>query len=483
MTNAKLTRRALLSSVLALVLCFTMLLGATFAWFTDEAVSSGNKIVAGNLDVQLLLGDGKGNYTEITDASTPIFGGGNPLTATANPDNANTVWEPGKTQVAYLAIKNNGNLALKYQVSLKVENPENGKDLYKVMQYAITPDAKDGVAEWDSAKGKDVAVGAQIVSDEGKLIENGETHYFALSIHMDEDAGNGYKGGQVIFDITVLATQLNSESDSFGDQYDAEAPYPEVFNVATGAEIKSAVVEAKAGDTIVLTQDATIEGYAATAKLVIEKAITLDLNGNTLTTECGWGGIDAKGGCTIKNGTINHVGNTAAIKAFQVESIENVTINVTQTEGKTKGGIVVQEGSGCYVGSIKNVTITGATNGIETYRCGSRTDLAIGSMENVTIDATNTGILLSAPIGTVKNCNIEGDAIGINMYLYGPYSVSIDLVNSTVSGATGIYAHDEVGKTNPGSLTLTYDAETVITNGITQEFEAEVLDRVTVKAN
>lgn len=104
-------------------------------------------------------------------------------------------------------------------------------------------------------------------------------------------------------------------------------------------------------------------------------------------------------------------------------------------------------------------------------------------MENVTIDATNTGILLSAPIGTVKNCNIEGDAIGINMYLYGPYSVSIDLVNSTVSGATGIYAHDEVGKTNPGSLTLTYDAETVITNGITQEFEDEVLDRVTVKAN
>ena len=252
--------------------------------------------------------------------------------------------------------------------------------------------------------------------------------------------------------------------------------------VSTGDTLKGAIANANSGDTVMLAQDATVAGYAATQKLVIDKDIVLDLNGKTITTESGWGGIDAKGGCTIKNGTINHVGNTAAIKAFQVESIENVTINVTETAGKVKGGIVVQEGAGCYIKSIKNVTITGATNGIETYRCGNRTDLAIRSMENVTIDAIDTGISLSAPIGTATNCNIKGDNIGINMYLYGPYSVSVKLVNSKVSGATGVYAHDEINKTNPGSLTLTYDAATKISGGIVEEFEAEVTGRVAINA-
>ncbi|MBQ8849740.1 MAG: hypothetical protein IJ011_05375 [Clostridia bacterium] len=247
------------------------------------------------------------------------------------------------------------------------------------------------------------------------------------------------------------------------------------------AAVTAAINAAKPGDTVVLTENTTIAGYNANYKLIIEKAITLDLNGHTITTESGWGGIDAKGGCSIVNGTINHTGNTAAIKAFQVERIENVTINVTQTEGKTKGGIVVQEGEGCYIGSIKNVTITGATNGIETYRCGARTDLAIGSITNVTIDATDTGILLSAPIGAITNSTIEGDKIGINAYLYGPYSVTAELVNSTVTGACGIYAHDEVAKTNPGTLTITADADSVINGGVTQEFEAEVAERVTIE--
>ena len=246
------------------------------------------------------------------------------------------------------------------------------------------------------------------------------------------------------------------------------------------AAVVAAIEKAESGDIVKLTEDTTIVGYAAANKLVINKDIILDLNGKTLTTECGWGGIDAKGGCSIVNGTINHTGNTAAIKAFQVKSIENVTIKVTQTEGKIKGGIVVQQGSGCYVGSIKNVTITGATNGIETYLCGDRTDYAIGSLENVTIDATDTGMLLSSPVGTATDCSIKGAKRGVEMYLKGTYSVSLNLVNSTVTGTIGIYAHDEKGYENPGSLTLTYDSATTITGGITRDFENAELDRVTI---
>ena len=53
MTKRRSTKNALISSVLALVLCFTMLLGTTYAWFTDSVTSATNIIAAGNLDIEL----------------------------------------------------------------------------------------------------------------------------------------------------------------------------------------------------------------------------------------------------------------------------------------------------------------------------------------------------------------------------------------------------------------------------------------------
>ena len=45
--NSKSTKRALLTSVLAMVVCLAMLVGSTFAWFTDTATTGVNKIQAG----------------------------------------------------------------------------------------------------------------------------------------------------------------------------------------------------------------------------------------------------------------------------------------------------------------------------------------------------------------------------------------------------------------------------------------------------
>ena len=53
MNTKKATKRALLTSVMALVMCVVMLVGTTFAWFTDTASTGVNKIVAGNLKVDL----------------------------------------------------------------------------------------------------------------------------------------------------------------------------------------------------------------------------------------------------------------------------------------------------------------------------------------------------------------------------------------------------------------------------------------------
>ncbi|MBQ2876364.1 MAG: hypothetical protein IJE25_05095, partial [Clostridia bacterium] len=67
------TKRALLSAILALVMTVSMLVGTTFAWFTDSVTSAGNKIVAGNLDVELHMYDGSA-YVDISNATNPIFG-------------------------------------------------------------------------------------------------------------------------------------------------------------------------------------------------------------------------------------------------------------------------------------------------------------------------------------------------------------------------------------------------------------------------
>lgn len=213
------TKRALLMSALAMLLCMSMLVGSTFAWFTDSVVSANNKIKAGTLDVQLLMYNGT-EYEDIGASSKPIFGEG----SIAQNNNAETLWEPGKTQVAYLAIKNNGTLALKYQVGLNVVNVS--KDLYEVMEYAITPDAQQGaVTAWDDAAGQSVIEGTQVVTTNVPL-EVGATHYFALSVHMMEEAGNEYQGGEVMFDLVVLATQDTVEFDSFDELYDKDATYP-----------------------------------------------------------------------------------------------------------------------------------------------------------------------------------------------------------------------------------------------------------------
>ena len=49
MTSSKSTKRALVSSALAIIMCVAMLVGATFAWFTDTASTGVNKIVSGKI--------------------------------------------------------------------------------------------------------------------------------------------------------------------------------------------------------------------------------------------------------------------------------------------------------------------------------------------------------------------------------------------------------------------------------------------------
>lgn len=218
--NKKSTKRALLTSIVSLMICCTMLIGTTFAWFTDTVTSANNKIQAGNLDVELYMWNNATDSEKISERTEPIFG-----TAALATNSTKTIWEPGKTQTVYFSLKNEGSLDLKYKVDILVKNPANSKNLYEVMEYAITPDAKYGeVDTWTT--GKNVVLGVNETEAKDVALKTGEEHFFALSVHMDEEAGNEYMNGEVSFDINVLAGQLSSESDSFGEDYDLHAAYP-----------------------------------------------------------------------------------------------------------------------------------------------------------------------------------------------------------------------------------------------------------------
>ena len=209
MTNRKSTKRALLGSVMAMVLCLAMLVGATFAWFTDTASTGVNQIQAGNLDVALEMKDASGNWVS-AEGKTLDF------VKAADAKGEAILWEPGCTYtLPELRVVNNGNLALKY----------------KVIITGIQGSAKLNEAiEWTIG---DVAMGAE------QHLAAGESNAFTIKGHMKESAGNEYMNESIDgIAITVVATQDTVESDSFDKDYDAGAEYPvvAVANVNTNGD-------------------------------------------------------------------------------------------------------------------------------------------------------------------------------------------------------------------------------------------------------
>ena len=209
MTNRKSTKRALLGSVMAMVLCLAMLVGATFAWFTDTASTGVNKIQAGKLDVALEMKDAAGKWVS-AEGKTLDF------VKAAGAENEAILWEPGCTYtLPELRVVNNGNLALKYQVIIT----------------GINGSAKlNTVIDWTIG---DVAMGTE------QHLAAGESNAFTIKGHMKESAGNEYMNESIDgIAITVVATQDTVESDSFDKDYDAGAEYPvvAVANVNTNGD-------------------------------------------------------------------------------------------------------------------------------------------------------------------------------------------------------------------------------------------------------
>ena len=351
MSKCKQTKKALLSSVIALILCFSMLLGTTFAWFTDSVESGINKIQAGNLDVDL-------QYKKVVNGVETDWADVQGEDKLFDP---NALWEPGHVEVVYLKVSNLGSLALKYQLGVNVKSEtigktEDGKDIrlsehlvFKVVEMA------DPLTTYTDREAVMLAAG----TEKGLKDYNGNTKaldpkggandedYVALIVYMPTSVGNeaNYRGVDIptiLLGVNLYATQKNAESDSFGSDYDEDA-WTEGMKVYNAQDLQAAI---NAGETnivvmenITLDESIVIPAPAATtfAMRATPAPIVLNLNGKTINAPLAEGSttnhiyaIENYGNLVITgNGTINARG----IFNYGNMVLESGTINAIDGNG------------------------------------------------------------------------------------------------------------------------------------------------------
>ena len=206
MSTKKATKRALLTSILAICLCLVMLIGSTFAWFTDTASTSVNTITSGNLDVEIMDKEGANKLATLDWVKSPDA-----------PNGEKVLWEPGCTyELTPFVVKNVGNLALKYK--LAITGIEGDTGLLEVIKFTV---------KMAGTEGTETTV--DLSDFEGHLKATEASAVITVSAHMDEAAGNDYMNKTLEgVKIEVYATQDTVEYDSTGNQYDKGALYGDV---------------------------------------------------------------------------------------------------------------------------------------------------------------------------------------------------------------------------------------------------------------
>lgn len=298
-------KRTLWISGFSIFMAVVLLLGTTFAWFTDSVTNHGNKIQSGSLKVDLLMDeDGNDSYISIANQQGNIFSN----QAGENGHN----WEPGKTQLVYLAVENKESLALKYNVNLEISG-----ELADYLEYTVIDDKKASeitAKNWDEIKGID---GVQPIATmkqgtvklfEKPLLEPKNKNYFVLAVHMKEEAANEAMGKSVNIDMTVNATQAMSEFDGFGNSnYDEEAPL-DFISVSTDEQMKEAL---KKGGNIIINNNISVTDEGTTGINEIKKPATLNFVNNTLSLDIpnaisstkNWVGLRVMGGDVVLEGS------------------------------------------------------------------------------------------------------------------------------------------------------------------------------------
>lgn len=334
MNSHRQTKRALLTSVMALVMCVVMLLGTTFAWFTDTATANVNKIQAGNLDVELYYGntaDGAdGTLWEKLDNNSPAlkFLQSNGTTATQQ----DFYWEPGGTySLPALKVVNNGNLNLKYKI--EITGIKGSAKLNDVIDWTMKLD------------GTDFAIGSEHVLNAATAGAE-SADILTISGHMRETAGNTYMNEKIEgITITLKATQATGEYDSTRNDYDKFAEYPEVTTVQIAAGEEAAVNDAvKNAITAAKTVDSTT-GKTTPTQIVLPANTTVTLESRVATPAQGLtSDIKITGDKTTKiefqNSTGGSDGSGTTYQDGANLTFQGVTISGGTEQFVARGGVV-----------------------------------------------------------------------------------------------------------------------------------------------
>ena len=366
MSNTKLTKHALIVSIMAMLLCVAMLVGTTFAWFTDTASTAVNKIQAGNLDVALEMKDASGNWVN-AEGQTLSW-----KKAAGAPDNEQVLWEPGCTyQLPELRIVNNGNLALKYRIV--INGIVGNAKLLEVISFTY---------------GTGININAEVT-----LAPNDTKEGIIIKGHMDESAGNEYQGLSIDgIGITVVATQYTYEYDSTTNQYDKDAPLQ---------------VNAKGVGDIPVTNDSTTNNATVSTEKTIsggDMAVTYPAGVMLGNTGAVTGNTDKK---TTVEQKFEYKGDTPSV------AMSGISID----DGKAIASYELTLPVSTSNSTLVTVVINYAKNlsGVQVYHSGTLlTSTANANGESATYDAS-TGVLTlklmhASPIDIVYNAVLPANA-------------------------------------------------------------------------
>ena len=407
MTSSKSTKRALISSALALLMCVAMLIGTTFAWFTDTASTGVNKIQAGNLNIELQMKDNNGKWVNAEGKTLPFL-----VEGKIPAEGTQILWEPGCTYyVPEVRVVNKGNLAVKFEYVNELLGV-TGK-----LAEVLEPVFKTPV----DTNGEDINI-------EPEVLKPGEASpAWSFGYHMDENAGNEYQNATATgMCLTVVATQVPYEKDSISDQYDKDATYP----VVEAADLAEKLNELADGSVI------TVEGTVNTP-LTISKPVTI--NNLTATAPV----TIASNGVTLNAANIEY--KVSKTPALVVNSdVTDVTITnsaITAATGRTGSHTAVSlpvSGKVVFTGN----TVTNDYNGIEfglNVPTGDGTLIANNNFTNIGNNAISIYQVENGATVTIKNNTFTGKA--------GSF-IPVRLSNSNNMSGKFVFANNTVDTDN-----------------------------------
>ena len=470
MTKSKHTQKALLASVMSLLLCFAMLIGTTFAWFTDAVSNKGNKIQAGVLDVQLLK-DGE----DISNSEEKVF--------------HYNLWEPGYSTGASLAVKNNGTLALKYELAFQnitvktgLENATDDLakyedhlanatgDISEVLDiYLLDSNRAPTAADTPAGTLKDFIDGKAIRS--GFLLAGQTSEAVNIVVKMQENASNAYQNASADFDILLRATQHPYEADGFGnDQYDKEAKYPSAIYIPADKVLDdtASIVTGLTGNTVVTAPSKTLT-FGNNSKIGQNTAV--DMKG---TAQAVKDSINAENGqsLTMINGELVKSTTFGKIR-FDTKGEEQIGLfeNMTFTDTLPPSHL---GSSSKDTEEMIQICPNGGGAGTYIFRGCTFNDA------NVTLNGMNDG----APVEIIfENCTFNNtgnaDAIEINPNYITGGSVKIKDCTFNLVTTTNIYAVDLSGTSK---VSLAFEGENRVNGSVADSSIYKLFDTTSVKA-